>query len=265
MELYSIASGSSGNCIMVGSDNTKLLIDCGISMKRIKEGLCDIGLQLEDMKGILITHEHADHVKGLGVIARKHHLPMYATRRTIEAIRRDRTLGEYDDSLFYSIRPDEAFNIGDIEIEANRIWHDAADPVCYTFKNSGKKAVVATDMGDFDDYIVNKLSGSDIMLIESNHDIRMLEAGPYPYYLKRRILSDHGHLSNERSGKLIFELLNSHIKGIALGHLSHENNYPDLAYETVKNALMDNSFTNDIRDFNLQVAKRECPSVHFVA
>lgn len=265
MELFSIASGSSGNCIMVGSDNTKVLVDVGISMKRIKEGLLSVDLSFDDINGIVITHEHADHIKGLGVIARKHGLPMYATRRTIEAIRRDRTLGDYDDSLFYSIRPDEPFDIGDIEVEANRIWHDAADPVCYTFKCQGKKASVATDMGDYDDYIVEKLSDSDIMLIESNHDIRMLEAGPYPYYLKRRILSDHGHLSNERSGSLILRLLNSHIKGIALGHLSHENNYPDLAFETVKNILLDNEFTNDIRDFNLQVARRDCPSVHFVA
>ncbi len=264
MEFLSIASGSSGNCIFVGSDETKLLVDAGISAKRIKEGLASIDLSCEDISGILITHEHSDHTKSLGILARKYGIPMYSTLQTIQAVTQDNRLGEYDTSLYQCIEPDKEFTIGDITVEANRTWHDAANPVCYTFTNNQKKISVATDLGDYDEYLLNKLKDSDIMLIESNHDIRMLEVGPYPYYLKRRILSDHGHLSNERSGEFILSLLNDHIKGIVLGHLSKENNHPDLAYETVKLALTDNNYTRDVRDFNLLVASRDCPSAHLV-
>jgi phosphoribosyl 1,2-cyclic phosphodiesterase len=131
------------------------------------------------------------------------------------------------------------------------------DPVCYTFESDGKKTAIATDLGDFDDYIINALKDSDAMLIEANHDVRMLEAGPYPYHLKRRILGKRGHLSNESSGQLIRRLLNNHIHCIMLGHLSEKNNFPELAYATVAGEIMGNEFTNDVQDFNLTVASRD--------
>lgn len=264
MELLSIASGSSGNCILVGSDNTKLLVDAGISAKRIREGLESVDLTCEDISGIVITHEHSDHARSLGILARKYNIPMYATFRTIQALKADKSLGNYDVNLYQSIEPDKAFAIGDIYVEANRTWHDAADPVCYCFTNGTQKISIATDLGDYNDYLVDKLKDSDALLIEANHDVRMLEVGPYPYPLKQRILSDHGHLSNERSGEFILTLLHEHVKGIILGHLSKENNHPDLAYETVKLALMNNEYTKDVRDFNLSVASRDFPSSHIV-
>ena len=122
-----------------------------------------------------------------------------------------------------------------------------------------KKVSIATDMGNYNDYIVDKLDNSDIMVVEANHDVRMLEAGPYPYYLKRRILGNYGHLSNELSGQLIYRLLNDHVKGILLGHLSKENNFEELAYETVKLELENNSYANDVREFGLAVARRDMP------
>lgn len=256
MDLLSIASGSSGNCIFVGSDHTALLVDTGVSLKKIEAGLRSIDRSGKDIDGILITHEHLDHIKGLGVVSRKYGIPMYGTKGTIDGIRETASVGQVDTGLFCEIKPDIDFQIGDITITAHSTWHDANDPVCYSMLCGGKKISIATDMGDYNDYIVDALSESDALLIESNHDIRMLEAGPYPYQLKRRILGRNGHLSNETCGKLLLRLLNSHIKNILLGHLSKENNFPELAFETVKGEIKDNPFTDDIRDFHLQVASR---------
>ena len=260
MKLMSIASGSSGNCVYVGTDNTAVIVDAGVSRKRINEGLATIDMNIKDVDAIIITHEHIDHTRALGVISRSYGIPMYATEKTCEVIADMRELGDFDKSLLNPIETDVDFDIGDIRICAHSIWHDAVDPVCYTMKADGKKISVATDMGGYDDYTVHNLQDSDAMLVEANHDIRMLQAGPYPYSLKQRILGQRGHLSNEASGQLINNILNNHIKAIFLGHLSNENNYPELAYETVKTELMGNPYTNDVRDFNLQVAGRSMPS-----
>lgn len=256
MNFMTIASGSSGNCIYVGTDSTSILVDVGISKKKIVEELNDINLDIRDVSGIFITHEHIDHIKGLGVISRAYNIPIYATEDTIDMIKQTSSLGTIDSDLFNSIVPDEMYSIGDINIKAHSIWHDAADPVCYSFFNNNNKVSIATDLGDYDDYIINNLKESDVLLVEANHDVRMLQAGFYPYNLKQRILGKRGHLSNEAGGKLIKELLNDHIKSIFLGHLSADNNYPELAYETVKCELADNKFSKDVRNFNLQVAKR---------
>ena len=256
MKLMSIARGSSGNCIFVGSDQSSVLVDAGISRKRIVDGLHTIDQDIKQIDGILITHEHIDHVKALGVISRSYQIPIYATEDTISEIKKISSLGELDDSLFVSIEPEKPFLIGDILIHAHSIWHDAADPVCYSLYNNNKKISIATDMGDYDDYIISSLKDSDILLLEANHDVRMLQVGPYPYSLKQRILGSRGHLSNESCGRLLFDLLNDHMKAVYLGHLSKENNYPELAYETVKSELSGNSYFNDVRDINLTVASR---------
>ena len=215
-----------------------------------------IDMAPEDIQGILITHEHSDHIQGLGVFTRKYSVPVYGTKATLEAIKQTKALGELDTSKFIEIQPDEPFQIQDMTIEASRTWHDAADPVCYQFFHQGHKTSLCTDLGDYNDYLVEKLKDSDLLFIESNHDVNMLLVGPYSYPLKQRILGDHGHLSNERSGQFIKELLNDHIRGIMLGHLSKENNIAELAYETVAQELTENPFTNDVRDFHLSVARR---------
>ena len=188
MRMVSIASGSSGNCIYIGSESTHILVDAGISNKRIEQGLNEIGLKGGEMDGILITHEHSDHIKGLGVLSRKHHLPIYGTRATLEQIASTSSLGAIDRELLRPISPDVDFSLGDLTIKAFSIDHDAADPVAYRVKNGSRTVAVATDMGHFDPYIIQHLEGLDAILLESNHDVRMLETGPYPYYLKRRIL-----------------------------------------------------------------------------
>lgn len=259
MQMKTIASGSSGNCVYAGTERTTLLVDVGISKKRINDGLMEIDRTLKDVDGILITHEHIDHVKALGVISRGYNIPIYGTEDTFNEICNMSVLGDFDHRLFNPIEPDRSFNIGDIKIESHSIWHDAADPVCYSLIHNGKKISIATDLGDYDDYIIHSLRDSDVLLIEANHDIRMLQAGPYPYVLKQRILGRRGHLSNEAGGRLIRSLLNDHIKGIILGHLSEKNNYPALAYEAVKNELLGNEYTDDVREFNLTVAGRNTP------
>ena len=254
MKLLSIASGSSGNCYYVGNSDTHLLVDVGISCKRVENALKDEGIKPSELDGVLVTHEHIDHVKGIGVLARKHGVPIYATAGTIAEMKKMTSLGSIDEGLFHEIRPDEKILIKDITVDPSSIWHDAADPVCYSLYGDGKKVSIATDMGNYNDYIVDKLDNSDIMVV-----VRMLEAGPYPYYLKRRILGNYGHLSNELSGQLIYRLLNDHVKGILLGHLSKENNFEELAYETVKLELENNSYANDVREFGLAVARRDMP------
>lgn len=260
MRLVSIASGSSGNCIYVGSDNTHILVDAGISNKRIEQGLNEIGLKGSELSGIVITHEHSDHTKGLGVLARKHGVPIYSTKETLEEIRDMKYLGEYPLELLRAIQPDVDFMIGDLTVKPFRIDHDAANPVAYRIQYGHKSVAVATDMGHFNQYIIDHLQGLDALLLESNHDVNMLETGPYPYYLKRRILSDHGHLSNENAGRLLNCILHDNLKRILLGHLSKENNYEELAYETVK--LEINQGDNGYRasDFSIVVAKRDLMS-----
>ena len=257
MRMMSIASGSSGNCTFVEQNDTVILVDAGISLKRIEEGLNAAERTGRDISGILITHEHNDHIKGLGVLLRKYDIPVYTTEGTIRGISACRNMGKYDGSLFREVGKNDIISIGDIEVRFHPISHDAREPVCFSFHAGSSKAVVATDIGCYDDNLSQFLMNSDCMLIEANHDVHMLEVGPYPYELKRRILGEFGHLSNDSSGKLIKSLLNNHIKGLMLGHLSKENNFEELAYETVKQEISDNPFTDDVRDFGLTVAKRD--------
>lgn len=259
MRFCSIASGSSGNCLYVGSDTTHILIDAGISAKRTEEGLNGLGLSLCDIDAILVTHEHSDHVKGLGVLARKYSIPIYSSEGTVHSLVESGCLGKVDNSLLDCISADSAFYIKDILIKPFRISHDASEPIGYRLESENKKIGIVTDLGVYNDYIIESLKGLDVLLAEANHDIRMLQVGPYPYYLKQRILSDRGHLSNENSGRMISRLLNDNIKHIYLGHLSKENNIPELAYETVRLEIEASDTKYHGNDFPLSVAKRDCP------
>ena len=257
MKVCSIASGSSGNCIYVGTEKTNILIDAGISRKRIVEGLHSIGVEPEQLDGIFVTHEHSDHIKGLGVLSRKYHLPIYGTKETLDEIAACKTLGVFDTSLLSPIEPDVDFQIGDLTVKPFKIDHDAVDPVAYRVESGSKAVAVATDMGHFDQYTIDHLQKLDALLLESNHDVRMLETGPYPYYLKRRILGDHGHLSNENAGRLLNNILHDNLKKIFLGHLSKENNYAELAYETVRLEIDEGDCPYGASDFSISVASRD--------
>ena len=257
MRLCSIASGSSGNCIYAGSDSTHILVDTGISRKRIEEGLCTLGIKGDELAGILITHEHSDHIQGLGVFSRKYGIPIFGTPGTLQSIRQCRSLGVMPDGLFHEIHVDESFEIGDLGVHPFKISHDANEPCGFRIENGGKAVAVATDLGIYDDYTVDRLRNLDGILLEANHDIHMLEVGPYPYPLKQRVRGDRGHLSNELSGRLLCDILHDNLQFAILGHLSKENNYAELAYETVKLevSLGDNPYKGD--DIRLLVAKRD--------
>lgn len=260
MRLCSIASGSSGNCIYVGSDDTHILVDAGISGKRVEQGLNALELTGRDVDGILITHEHSDHIQGVGVLARKYKIPIYTTGGTADVIARSCCLGKLPEGIIHEIREDEPFSIKDLTIHPFTIPHDAAQPVGYRVECNGHAVGIATDLGKYTDYIVDNLAGAEALLLEANHDVRMLQVGKYPYYLKQRILGDRGHLSNENAGRLLCRLLHDNLKAVFLGHLSKENNYEELAYETVCSevTLGDNPYQS--RDFKIQVAKRDCIS-----
>lgn len=262
MKFSSIASGSKGNCLLYENNDVKLLVDAGISKKRIEEGMSEYGSSLEEVNGILITHEHSDHISGLGVVSRKYHIPIYATKGTISKILEDSKVGTIDRNLFNEIEENKDFYMGSTLVTPFSISHDAAQPVAYRFDSDGKSMAVATDMGMYDDYIIGNLKGLDAVLIESNHDINMLQIGPYPYTLKRRIWGNKGHLSNETCGNLLNEIISDRLKKVILGHLSKENNLPELAYETIRNEInmADGNYCAD--DISIQVASRTEPSCH---
>ena len=260
MNLCSIASGSSGNCIYTGTENCGILIDAGISAKRIEQGLASIDRDIKEIKGIFVSHEHSDHIKGIGVLARKHHIPIFGTRGTIEAIKHTSCLGAIDEELYHVIHAEETVQIDDLAVKPFKISHDAAEPVAYRMECGSKSAAIATDLGFYNQEIVDKLQNLDVLLLESNHDTHMLQVGGYPYLLKQRILSDRGHLSNESAGKLLCHLLHDDLKAVFLGHLSKENNYEELAYETVKLEIAFGSEKYKPDDFQIEVAKRDSVS-----
>lgn len=257
MDFCSIGSGSSGNCIFMGTDNTGVLIDAGLTGKRIREGIEAMGRKPEELTGIFVTHEHIDHVCGLGVLARKYHIPIYATSGTIRSIHRMSSLGRIEEQLFHEIRRDEDIKVGELTIRPFGISHDAGEPVGYRVSDGTKSAAVATDMGCYDEYIVENLRGLDGILLEANHDVNMLQVGPYPWPLKQRILGERGHLSNECCGRLLSEILHDDLQAIMLGHLSKENNYAALALATVDSeiTMADVPYRGD--DFPIMVAPRD--------
>ena len=256
MDFCSIASGSSGNCTYTGTDETALLVDAGISARQIENGLHSIDRTAEDIDGILVTHEHSDHIKGLGVLSRRYGIPIYGTRGTLKAVANCSSLGQIDAGLYREIHVDQDFQVGDVTVHPFEIPHDAAQPSAYRLSHETTSVAVVTDLGVFSDYIIENMKGLDAMLLEANHDIRMLQAGPYPYYLKQRILGTHGHLSNENAGRLLCRILHDNLKHIFLGHLSKENNYDALAYETVCSEVTMGENPYKASDFHIRVADR---------
>lgn len=259
MKVCSIASGSSGNCIYVGDDKHHILIDAGVSRKRIVDGLTSIGVAPEMLDAIFVTHEHSDHISGIPMMVKMFGIPVFATGGTLDEICRKDKQGVIDKRRLYQLYAAEPVAVGDFHITPFAISHDAAEPVCYTVESGGKKFGMATDLGEYDHSIVDYLSGSDLLLLEANHDISMLEAGKYPYSLKCRILGERGHLSNEASGQLLCQLIHSKLRHVFLAHLSKENNYPQLAYEAVKCQIWEEMGLTEL-PFSMEVASREKPS-----
>ena len=236
-----VASGSKGNSYLITNGKTNILLDLGISLKSLKAGLLAFGKSPEDLSAIVVTHEHSDHIKGIGTAVRRLNIPVFATIETWRAMYHSIT--PVPDEIIRVIEKKKTFYIGDIKVCAFPINHDAADPVGYSFFFGGKKISAATDTGIIDEELLEALSGSGIALIEANHDKHMLMMGKYPISLKQRISGNLGHLSNEDAAALSVLLAKTGTKNLLLGHLSEENNYPDVAFLTVKNALEEKGYS----------------------
>ena len=233
IKFCSLISGSSGNCTFISSGDTKLLIDCGMSGKNLERLLSLIDVRPCDINAMLITHEHSDHVRGAGIVSRRYNIPIAATQKTHMAM----DIGNISDENRILINPYEDFEIGGIGVRAFSIPHDAADPVGYSFFAENQKYTLATDIGNMNDSLLNEIKGSCAVILESNHDVEMLRYGPYPYPLKQRILGDYGHLSNELAAQTALALVNSGTQNIMLGHLSENNNTPEIAQLETYNVL----------------------------
>ena len=238
MAICSLSSGSSGNSYLVLSETTALLIDAGVSAKQIGVRLQSLGLSTDMLNAVLITHEHQDHVKALPVLMKKLDVPFLATGGTAEAVRQTCPRD------FEIIVPGRSFNIGDIEVLPFRVSHDAAEPVGFRFRASQKQISIVTDTGCVTGEIYENMKGSDILVLESNHDENILRIGRYPWFLKQRIISDKGHLSNDAAAEALARLLSEERSSgsekdrlVLLAHLSRENNFPEMALATVQNVL----------------------------
>lgn len=235
---YSIlASGSTGNSFYLETPKKKILVDAGLTGKKITSLLAEIDRKPEDLDAIFITHEHSDHIKGVGVLARKYHLDVYANEKTWQILDERNMIGKIDVSQKHVFERDKMITFGDIDIESFGVSHDANDPQFYRFMKDNKSFVMLTDTGYVSDRMSGIIENADAYLIESNHDIEILRSGSYPWSLKQRILSDKGHLSNEDGAGAMIRSMGNKTKKIYLGHLSKENNIKELAHMTMENQL----------------------------
>lgn len=254
IKFCSLSSGSSGNCQYVETDRIKILIDSGFSGKRIESLLSSIDVNPNEINYILVTHEHIDHVKGVGVLSRKYDIPILANEKTW--ISMERLIGNVKDKNIRVFQSDKDFELGDLGIYPFKIFHDAAEPVGYVFYHKRTKISIMTDTGWVNDNMKSTIRGSSLYLIESNHDIQMLKDGSYPWYLKQRILSTKGHLSNIDAAKTLIEVLIGNGEIVLLGHLSKENNRPELAYDTVREHIEEHGF-NVQKNITLDLTYRD--------
>lgn len=247
-------SGSSGNAIYVGCDDAHILVDAGMSGTRVVQELARVGVDPRFLNAILVTHEHADHIKGIGILSRKFDLPVFATEGTWAGMY-DK-IGPISAKNRVIIEAGRDFFIGSVDATPFPIPHDAAEPVGYTFETDGAKLAIATDLGCVRDGWLGHVLGADAVLLESNYDPDMLRAGPYPYELKQRIASRRGHLSNDDAGRVAAELALHGTRQIILGHLSKENNFPELAMRSCELYLRQAGVEPD-EDVMLHVARRD--------
>lgn len=255
LNFCSLYSGSSGNSLFVETENTKILVDAGVSSKKIETALENININPSNLDGILITHEHTDHVQGLGTFAKKYNLTVFVNQKTLDAMPKQKEKIEVKNIKLIKI--EEKFEIGDLKIKPFSIPHDAANPCGFNIFKDNKKISIATDIGNMTNGIIKNLEDSIFVLLESNYDPEVLKFSHYPYPLKVRIAGPTGHLSNETAGKTISHLMKSGLKQALLGHLSKESNFPELAYKTVVDEIISNQL--DETSIKLGVASRDIP------
>ena len=254
LKFCSLYSGSSGNSSLVQSKNINILIDAGVSGKKIVDALASINIAAENISAILVTHEHSDHVQSIATLSKKYNIPVYANKKTWDAMKdkKDKILNE-NICYFNNNKP---FTLSDITILPFDIPHDAANPCGFTISDSDSKVSIATDIGHMTTSILDNIKNSDFLLLEANYEPDVLKCSSYPFHLKERIASPIGHLSNIEAGKTINYLADFGVKNIMLGHLSKENNFPELAYKSVLEQI-------ENKELTLNVASRFEPSEFF--
>lgn len=240
MRFCVLASGSEGNCILVeDAGNTAVLVDAGLSMRRIADHLAAKERDFSRIRGLLISHEHADHLRGAAVLARRLDLPIYASAGTLTLIKRYLP----DTIRLFSLNGNR-LRLGSMAVESFQVNHDASEAVGFIFREGARRLVIATDLGIVDLATLNNLRDCDAIVLESNHDAEMLISGPYPWDLKRRIQSHQGHLSNDQAAEALLKIVTPRLKRVVLAHLSQENNRPHLALERVQSQLHDAGHTH---------------------
>jgi phosphoribosyl 1,2-cyclic phosphodiesterase len=256
-DFCSFSSGSSGNCYLVKSESAAILIDAGISGKRVWEGLAHTGTDPGMLRAILITHEHSDHIGGLiSVMKKAGSLTVHANERTWQATGISENAFPFVNIERFVTGDD--FTVGDISVKTFAVSHDAAEPVGYTLRCQGRQISLITDTGHVDAEMFEEIRGANLLVLESNHDEDMLKYGKYPFFLKKRVLGDKGHLSNDAAGDAILRLLMSggEKRRVLLAHLSRENNFPEMALQTVKNILEEYGYHTGT-DVDLDVIPRD--------
>ncbi|MEK4027475.1 MULTISPECIES: MBL fold metallo-hydrolase [Bacillaceae] len=230
-----LASGSTGNAFYVETEDQAFLVDAGLSGKQMEGLFASIDREIKNLTGILVTHEHSDHIKGLGVLARKYKLPIYANEKTWQAM--DKLTGNIDTEQKFTFDMETVQSFGNLDIESFGVSHDAAEPMFYVFHHEGRKLALITDTGYVSDRMKGVINNADAYVFESNHDVQMLRVGRYPWNIKRRILGDFGHVSNEDAAVAMSDVIGDRTKRIYLAHLSQDNNMKDLAKMSVTQTL----------------------------
>lgn len=252
-----LASGSMGNAAVVSCGDTHILLDAGISARRITAGLHTLGLTPHQLSAILLTHEHSDHVSGLRVLTKKAGAPIYATAATCQAWYSKNQCDAVND-LFQPLEAGDGVQIGSLWAESFPTPHDAADSVGWSIASDGGRMALCTDLGYVTKEVCRAVDGCDLLVCETNHDVDWVRTGPYPYYLKQRILGNYGHLSNEAGAELAAWAVERGTRNVILAHLSQENNTPARAYETASLRLLAMGCDPE-RDISLTVAPRDVP------
>lgn len=263
LRFQSFGSGSSGNCYFIGNASTGLLIDAGIGVRTVRKYLKNLGLDFENIWGVFITHDHADHIKAVGPIGEKHHVPVYTTRKVHEGIQRSYAVTEKLYSSKKYIEKGETVQVGEFKVTAFEVSHDATDNVGYTIEYKEKRFTFATDLGYIGEEVAKHLELAHYLVLEANYDLQMLQQGPYPIYLKNRIIAETGHLSNDQTGMFLAENYKEHLQHVFLCHLSRENNLPEIAYTTVQNHLEEKQIVVG-KDLELVTLDRLNPSELYI-
>lgn len=259
LKCCSLYSGSTGNSFFVQTEDTKLLVDCGVSCKKIENALSSFNVLPENINGILLTHEHIDHTKSVGLLSKKYGIPIFANKETWNSLLQNNSNLEKANINFFE--NNSSFELNDLKILPFSTPHDAANPCGFNIFKDKKKISIATDLGHVSKDVIKNLENTSLVMLEANYDFDVLQYSSYPYVLKKRISGPNGHLENNVTGKTIAHLIDSGLENALLIHLSKENNFPELAYKTVSEELQKQHFSES--DINLRVAPRDLPSNFF--